>query len=256
MVSGLRGVGRDRGLDGALAGGETDELERHPLVQGAVVGEPHLTLATAAAVDAGLGEIGRLGLLITPTHGPRVRLAADVDEVVQRGPRQLDVLVNAVNWMAGRSQMLGIEAKELRTGVTTLTVAQMHAGRWLFLVSAVWALLAGIVAIRQDRIVVAVDPPASGHAGSDECGIVVVGAVKAQEAARSISETFGNWEHTRPSREDIPGIPPLTERRERRERERWTCACPNDGRLLRPTPLPVPPTRRSGGSSRACPYRH
>ena len=32
-------------------------------------------LATAAAVDAGLGEIGRLGLLITPTHGPRVRLA-------------------------------------------------------------------------------------------------------------------------------------------------------------------------------------
>jgi hypothetical protein len=33
-------------------------------------------LATAAAVDAGLGEIGRLGLLITPTHGPRVRLAA------------------------------------------------------------------------------------------------------------------------------------------------------------------------------------
>ena len=28
-----------------------------------------------------------------------------------------------------------------------------------------------------DRIVVAVDPPVSGHAGSDECGIVVVGAV-------------------------------------------------------------------------------
>jgi len=33
-------------------------------------------LVPAAAVDAGLGEIGRLGLLITPTHGPRVRLAA------------------------------------------------------------------------------------------------------------------------------------------------------------------------------------
>ncbi|MDU8926438.1 terminase family protein [Alisedimentitalea sp. MJ-SS2] len=28
-----------------------------------------------------------------------------------------------------------------------------------------------------DRIVVAVDPPVTGHAGSDECGIVVVGAV-------------------------------------------------------------------------------
>ncbi|PRY26209.1 phage terminase large subunit-like protein [Aliiruegeria haliotis] len=30
---------------------------------------------------------------------------------------------------------------------------------------------------RLDRIVVAVDPPVTGHAGSDECGIVVVGAV-------------------------------------------------------------------------------
>lgn len=30
-----------------------------------------------------------------------------------------------------------------------------------------------------DRIVVAVDPPVSGHAGSDECGIVVVGVVTA-----------------------------------------------------------------------------
>jgi ferredoxin len=33
-------------------------------------------IVPAAAHDAGLGEIGRLGLLITPRHGPRVRLAA------------------------------------------------------------------------------------------------------------------------------------------------------------------------------------
>ena len=32
-------------------------------------------------------------------------------------------------------------------------------------------------AIRPRRIVVAVDPPVTGHAGSDECGIVVVGAI-------------------------------------------------------------------------------
>jgi ferredoxin len=32
-------------------------------------------LATAVAHDAGLGELGRLGLIITPTHGPRVRTA-------------------------------------------------------------------------------------------------------------------------------------------------------------------------------------
>ena len=32
-------------------------------------------LATALAHAAGLGELGRLGLIITPTHGPRVRLS-------------------------------------------------------------------------------------------------------------------------------------------------------------------------------------
>ncbi len=32
-------------------------------------------LATAVAHDAGIGELGRLGLIITPTHGPRVRLS-------------------------------------------------------------------------------------------------------------------------------------------------------------------------------------
>jgi reductive dehalogenase len=32
-------------------------------------------MATAVAHDAGLGELGRLGLIITPTHGPRVRTA-------------------------------------------------------------------------------------------------------------------------------------------------------------------------------------
>ena len=32
-------------------------------------------LATAVAHDAGIGELGRLGLIMTPTHGPRVRLA-------------------------------------------------------------------------------------------------------------------------------------------------------------------------------------
>jgi ferredoxin len=33
-------------------------------------------ICTLVAQDAGLGEIGRMGLVITPHHGPRVRLAA------------------------------------------------------------------------------------------------------------------------------------------------------------------------------------
>jgi reductive dehalogenase len=38
-------------------------------------------LATAVAHDAGLGELGRLGLIITPTHGPRVRTAVVTTDI-------------------------------------------------------------------------------------------------------------------------------------------------------------------------------
>jgi len=38
-------------------------------------------LATAVAHDAGIGELGRLGLIVTPTHGPRVRLAVVTTEL-------------------------------------------------------------------------------------------------------------------------------------------------------------------------------
>ncbi|MBO6896930.1 MAG: DNA-packaging protein [Shimia sp.] len=49
-----------------------------------------------------------------------------------------------------------------------------------------------------DRIVVAVDPPVTGHAGSDECGIVVMGAV-----TKSPVPGLGTRVHFRPSR--MPG---------------------------------------------------
>jgi ferredoxin len=38
-------------------------------------------LATAVAHDAGLGELGRLGLIITPSHGPRVRTAVVTTDI-------------------------------------------------------------------------------------------------------------------------------------------------------------------------------
>ncbi len=43
--------------------------------------------------------------------------------------------------------------------------------------AALEALRGDAAAGRSSRVVVAVDPPVTGHAGSDECGIVVVGAV-------------------------------------------------------------------------------
>ncbi|MBN2005565.1 MAG: insulinase family protein [Anaerolineae bacterium] len=46
--------------------------------------------------------------------------------------------------------------------------------------------------------------------------LVVVGAVKTQEAVQAIGDIFGNWEHTRPARDALTPVPALAERRERR----------------------------------------
>ncbi len=50
-------------------------------------------LNTALAHEAGIGELGRLGLIITPTHGPRVRLAVVTTDLplVEDGPVNLGV---------------------------------------------------------------------------------------------------------------------------------------------------------------------
>ena len=45
------------------------------------VGAPPTILHTAAAIDAGLGEQGKHGLLITPEFGPRVRVATVTTEL-------------------------------------------------------------------------------------------------------------------------------------------------------------------------------
>ncbi len=46
--------------------------------------------------------------------------------------------------------------------------------------------------------------------------IVIVGAVKADEAVKAIEDSFGNWQRSRPERADLPDVPPLTERRDKR----------------------------------------
>ena len=46
--------------------------------------------------------------------------------------------------------------------------------------------------------------------------IVVVGAVKAADAAKAIRRAFGTWNAERPPRAPLPPVPPLEERREKR----------------------------------------
>ncbi len=45
------------------------------------IGQPPTILHTAAAFEAGLGEVGRMGLLITEEYGPRVRVATVTTEL-------------------------------------------------------------------------------------------------------------------------------------------------------------------------------
>jgi reductive dehalogenase len=47
-------------------------------------------LATAVAHDAGLGELGRLGLIITPSHGPRVRIAVVTTDIPLKEDRPVN----------------------------------------------------------------------------------------------------------------------------------------------------------------------
>jgi len=88
-----------------------------------------------------------------PTEANRAYLAASfLDEVTARyaGTRQ------------GRQELEGLLVEDVEGGLWT--TAMLEAGR----VSEPGRL---------SRIVVAIDPPVTGHKGSDECGIVVVGAL-------------------------------------------------------------------------------
>ncbi len=88
-----------------------------------------------------------------PTEANRAYLAASfLDEVRQRyeGTR------------LGRQELDGVLLEDVEGALWTTPA--LESGR----IEA---------APKLDRIVVAVDPPVTGHAGSDECGIVVVGAV-------------------------------------------------------------------------------
>jgi len=88
-----------------------------------------------------------------PTQANRANLAASFLEEVER---------RYAGTATGRQELEGVLLEEAEGAMWSL--AQLEGGR----VERAPAL---------SRIVVAVDPPVTGHAGSDECGIMVVGAV-------------------------------------------------------------------------------
>lgn len=88
-----------------------------------------------------------------PTQANRANLAASFLEEVER---------RYGGTAMGRQEIEGVLLEEAEGAMWSLT--RLEAGR----VERAPAL---------SRVVVAVDPPVTGHAGSDECGILVVGAV-------------------------------------------------------------------------------
>lgn len=88
-----------------------------------------------------------------PTQANRANLAASFLEEVER---------RYAGTLQGREELEGVMLEEAEGAMWTL--AAIERGR----VERAPGL---------SRIVVAVDPPVTGHAGSDECGILVVGAV-------------------------------------------------------------------------------
>ena len=121
-----------------------------------------------------LGEAPQVCVTTTPRNVPVLReLLARETSVVTHAPTEANAANLAQSFLEevraryagtrlGRQELDGVLIEEAEGALWN--AATLEAGR----VAALPEL---------DRVVVAVDPPVTGHAGSDECGIVVVGAV-------------------------------------------------------------------------------
>jgi len=121
-----------------------------------------------------LGEAPRVCVTTTPRNvGVLKDILGSDSTVVTSAPTE----VNAANLAQGFLEEVRARYAGTRLGRQELDGVLVDAAE-----DALWtpAMLEGArvgAAPDLDRIVVAVDPPVTGHAGSDSCGIVVVGAV-------------------------------------------------------------------------------
>ena len=121
-----------------------------------------------------LGEHPRVCVTTTPRNvGVLKAILGNPSTVVTHAPTE----ANAANLAAGFLDEVKARYAGTRLGRQELEGLLLEDAE-----GALWTV-AALEALRieappeMDRVVVAVDPPVSGHAGSDECGIVVVGAV-------------------------------------------------------------------------------
>ena len=120
-----------------------------------------------------LGENPRVCVTTTPRNvGILKEIMANASTVVTSAPTE----ANAANLATGFLDEVKARYAGTRLGRQELEGVLLEDEEGALWTAA--ALEAGRVdgAPELDRVVVAVDPPVTGHAGSDECGIVVVGA--------------------------------------------------------------------------------
>lgn len=121
-----------------------------------------------------LGENPRQVVTTTPQNVPVLKaILKNPSTVVTHAPTE-----------ANRAYLAASFLEEVRARYEGSRLARQELDGMLLedVQGALWttAMLEGARAERPevfDRVVVAVDPPVTGHAGSDDCGIVVVGAV-------------------------------------------------------------------------------
>ena len=168
---------------------------------------------TALVTGAATG-IGRMVATALVKSGARVLIAsrkgADCERVAaelnELGEGSSEGFTGDVSTEAGIAALVA-EVKA-RYGGTRLGLQELEGALLEDTEGALWTsamLERGRVdaAPRLSRVVVAVDPPVTGHGGSDECGIVVVGAVLAvgnpagcpRAAPQAIQDSFhrGNY---------------------------------------------------------------
>ncbi len=82
---------------------------------------------TVAALVGPTAALGSPRLLVVGTS------VSFINREVATHPENLYLLLNAVNWMAGREHMVGIPSKDMALGRATLTAVQVRVSGWMFL---------------------------------------------------------------------------------------------------------------------------
>ncbi len=101
---------------------EPAEDVARPVVLGALV-EPQKPSSPAAGME--------------PAEGPRIVVLGSsgsfLDHVVQMVRGNLFLITNSINWMAGRTHMLGIPPKSMELDIVPVSFAELLAGRYVFI---------------------------------------------------------------------------------------------------------------------------